>query len=99
MFFKMLKSDLKRKKGLNVILFIFITIASVLVFVGAVEIFSTLTADSITDEYCKASDATAIMVALSGDTADSLKKAEKTLDEDSNVISWKKQDWTRIRAL
>ena len=41
MFFKMLKSDLKRKKGLNVILFIFITVASVLVFAGAVEIRRT----------------------------------------------------------
>lgn len=99
MFFKMLKSDLKRKKGLNVILFIFITVASVLVFTGAVEIFSTLTTKSTTDEYCKASDATAIMVPMSGDTAESLKKVEKTLDEDSNVISWSKQDWTKIMAL
>ena len=52
MFFKMLKKDLKCKKGLNVILFIFITVASVLVFAGSVEIFSYLTGEKRMAEMC-----------------------------------------------
>ena len=49
MFFKMLKNDLKYKKGLNIIIFIFIVIASVLVFVGSVQIYSTLSKDRTTE--------------------------------------------------
>lgn len=96
MFFKMLKSDLKRKKGLNVILFIFITVASVLVFAGAVEIFSTITVKSTTDRYCNASDATLIMMPYKSYISKPLVDTEKKLDDDPNVISWDKEQWTRI---
>ncbi len=96
MFFKMLKSDLKRKKGLNVILFIFITVASVLVFAGAVEIFSTITVKSTTDRYCKASDVTLIMMPYKSYISKPLVDTEKKLDDDPNVISWDKDQWTRI---
>ena len=57
MFFKMLKSDLKCKKGLNVILFIFIMVASVLVFAGSVRIYSNLTLDSRKAKVCNTSQA------------------------------------------
>lgn len=38
MFFKMLKSDMKQKKGLSIVLFMFILIASVLVSIGSVQV-------------------------------------------------------------
>ena len=56
MFFKMLKSDLRHKKSLNFILFLFITIASLLIFVSAVEIHIFLKKDEISKKYCHASD-------------------------------------------
>ena len=56
MFFKMLKNDLKYKKGLNIIIFIFIVIASVLVVVGSVQICSTLSKDRTTKEVCRPSN-------------------------------------------
>lgn len=43
MFLRMLKKDLHSKKGLNIILFIFIITASVLVFVSASQIYTDLT--------------------------------------------------------
>ena len=56
MFFKMLKSDLKRKKCLNLILFVFICVASVLVFAGSVQIFSNFTRERAAKELCRGSD-------------------------------------------
>lgn len=56
MFFKMLKSDLKRKKGLNAVLFIFIVIASAVVFAGAVQVYSNLTRTYQALTYCNSSD-------------------------------------------
>ena len=43
MFWKMLKNDIKHKKGSSVVLFLFFTIASVLVFVGGVQIYEFFT--------------------------------------------------------
>ena len=54
MFFRMLKNDLKTKKGLNLILFIFMIAASALVFVGTVQLYSVITGSSYTDRMCKA---------------------------------------------
>ena len=43
MFRKMLKSDLMSKKGLNIILFIFITVASILVSAGTCRFCTQIT--------------------------------------------------------
>ena len=43
MFRKILKNDLLSKKGLNVILFIFITVASILVFVSTCRFCTQIT--------------------------------------------------------
>lgn len=56
MFFKMLKNDLRIKKGLNIILFIFIAAASVLMFISAAQLYIQLTGPSRTAEHCNTSD-------------------------------------------
>ena len=56
MFFKMLKNDLKMKKGLNMILFVFIALASVLMFVSASQLYMHLTGPARTNEACRNSD-------------------------------------------
>lgn len=52
MFLKMLKSELMHSKGLNTVLFIFMVIASVLVFAGSVQIYSYFTCEYETAEKC-----------------------------------------------
>ena len=99
MFFKMLKSDLKRKKGLNVILFIFITVASVIVFAGAVEIFSTLTVKNKTKEYCKLSDALVFLLQGESQNEKVIETVENKLGENDNVISYEKREWTKIPSI
>ena len=54
MFFRMLKNDLKAKKGLNLIVFIFMIAAAALVFVGTVQLYAVITGSSYTDRMCKA---------------------------------------------
>ena len=56
MFLKMLKKDLKLKKGLNVILFIFMTVASILVVVSAIQVYAHLAGKGRTYEICNSSD-------------------------------------------
>ena len=50
MFFKMLKNDLRLKKGLNIILFLFIVLASVLMFIAASQLYMQLTGADRTAE-------------------------------------------------
>ena len=56
MFLKMLKKDLKLKKGLNVILFIFMTVASILVVASAIQVYTHLAGKGRTYEICNSSD-------------------------------------------
>lgn len=56
MFLKMLKKDLKLKKGLNVILFIFMTVASILVVASAIQVYAHLAGKGRTYEICNSSD-------------------------------------------
>ena len=79
MFFKMLKSDLKRKKGLNVILFIFIAVASILVFAGSVQIFSNFTRDKTAKKLCRSSD-TVIWTLDTGNTN------EESMNETAEIL-------------
>ena len=85
MFFKMLKSDLKRKKGLSVVLFLFITVASVLVFVGAVQIYQFITSGERNDKACKSSDVL-VYCPVEGSINDVyLEKTEKILNENKHI--------------
>ncbi len=56
MFFTMLKNDLKIKKGLNIILFLFIAAASVLMFVSTSQLYMQITGSKRTSERCQTSD-------------------------------------------
>lgn len=56
MFFRMLKSDIRHNKGLNVILFIFITVASLIVFIGGGLLYANLTDERRVKEASEPSD-------------------------------------------
>ena len=53
MFFKMLKKDLKDNIGLNIVVFIFITVAAALVFLGSVQLYSGFCGKSYNEDVCK----------------------------------------------
>ena len=96
MFFKMLKSDLKRKKGLNLILFIFISVASILVFAGSVQIFSTLTRDATAKRLCRTSDTHFWILSDQFSNEELSEKIAASLDADPNVTAWSTSDIARI---
>ena len=77
MFLKMLKSDLKQKKGLSIVLFLFITAASVLVFVSGVQIYQFFTSAQRNSTACKSSDMIVYSPVMSED------KYEKELENPS----------------
>ena len=88
MFFKMLKSDLKRKKGLNIILFIFIFVASALVFAGSVMIFSNVTSKRTAKKLCKTSDMMFLTFDYRGDSGKISADVKEFLDSYENVTDW-----------
>ncbi|MBR4362505.1 MAG: ABC transporter permease [Ruminococcus sp.] len=96
MFFKMLKSDLKRKKGLNLILFVFICVASVLVFAGSVQIFSNFTRERAAKELCRGSDTILWTLDHKGDSEEMRSKACELLDNDENVSEWSTSEMVLI---
>ena len=96
MFFKMLKSDLKRKRGLNVILFIFISVASILVFAGSVQIFSNFTRERSAKELCRTSD-TQFWIMEDDFRSDAIRsKLQDILDSEENITGWSTSPMTRI---
>ena len=98
MFFKMLKSDLKQKKGLNVILFIFISVASMLVFAGSVQIFSNLTRESTAKKLCRTSD-TQILIPIHEFNDETLSgRVAEFLDKDPNVRSWSTSEMLKLSS-
>ena len=96
MFFKMLKSDLKRKKGLNIILFIFISVASILVFAGSVQIFSNFTKDATAKRLCRTSDTQFWIQSKEFSGSDLSEKTAKYLDGEPNVTDWSTSKGTII---
>ena len=96
MFFKMLRSDLKRKKGLNVILFIFITIASILVFAGSVQIFSNITSERTAKRLCKSSDTIFWRNEGDNNSEETQNKISEILTAEDNVVDWSSSPITRI---
>ncbi|SHM93041.1 ABC transporter permease [Ruminococcus flavefaciens] len=99
MFFKMLKKDLKCKKGLNVILFIFITVASVLVFAGSVEIYSYLTGEKRMTKLCNISSADMMVMGSVAEDEEKTKKLEQILNDYKDVEKYYSCDMTRINSL
>ena len=96
MFFKMLKNDLKRKRGLNLILFIFISVASILVFAGSVQIFSNFTRDRSAKELCRTSD-TQFWIMEDDFREDAIRnKLRDILDSEQNITGWSTTPLTRI---
>ena len=99
MFFKMLKKDLKCKKGLNVILFIFITVASVLVFAGSVEIFSYLTGEKRMAEMCNTCSLEMMVPAKTAASDEKIRQIESILDGYKDVEKYHSCDMTKIDLL
>ena len=85
MFFKMLKSDLRHKKSLNFILFIFMTLASLLVYVSSVQLFLTLNEKKTVDEYCHPSDLIVNLYHNVGRDNEPFEKISRYLDSNENV--------------
>ncbi|MBQ3514585.1 MAG: hypothetical protein IJA32_12455 [Lachnospiraceae bacterium] len=77
MFFKMLKKDLKLKKGLNVILFLFMTVASILVVASAIQVYAHLAGKERTFEICNSSD---LVLISQSSVRDREKDREKILE-------------------
>ncbi len=96
MFFKMLKSDLKRKKGLNAILFVFISVAAVLMFTGAVQIFSNLTKNRAVERLCIPSDILLITLPNNIDADELNEKYETELSARDDVTEWELKKMTSI---
>ncbi len=90
MFFRMLKNDLRSKRGLNIILFLFITIASALVFVGAAQVYSSLTGNSYTQKVCRTADVAYFTRIPEGKLDEMTGTINKMLDENDKV----KDHWT-----
>ncbi|MCR4645354.1 MAG: ABC transporter permease [Oscillospiraceae bacterium] len=96
MFFKMLKSDLKRKRGLNIILFLFITVAAVLVFTGSVQIYANFSRERIKEELCKPSDLLLLGLVSYMPEEEQLERLSPVLDADPNVQDWSRETMLRI---
>ena len=98
MYFKMLKNDLKRKRGLNIILFLFITVASLLVFVGAVQIVSNLARGKNAETLCCKSDV--LMIPRQRELTIEQQQAnlEKALAQNENVKDWSIEKMFRISS-
>ncbi|WP_295085287.1 ABC transporter permease [Ruminococcus sp.] len=96
MFFKMLKSDLKRKKGLNIILFTFISVAAVLIFTGAMQIFSYLTKDKAIERLCKPSDILLVTLPENMDEDEINKKLPDELSARDDITEWEYKRMTEI---
>ena len=98
MFFKMLKHDLKVKKGLNVILFLFMTVASILVFVGTVQVYANLTGDSRTRRLCKSAGLVLMYEVGSGERQEKEAAIRDYLDEYDGVERLGEWELTEIES-
>lgn len=98
MFFKMLKNDIKCKKGLNIIIFVFIAIASILVFAGSVQIYSNLSMKKTAEKMCRPSDLILGAVTLYSTKEDGYRNIEPFLDNNDKVLEWHSGHMSRIRS-
>ena len=97
MFFKMLKNDLRQKKALNFVLFLFITIAAMLVFVSSVQLHEYITGNERNRDACKMSDML-IFSDSQGSTQEDLRKnCKDNLDKNSHVKSYYQREMKRAQ--
>lgn len=87
MFLKILRNDLKRKKTMNIILFIFIMIASMFMAAGVNNLYQTLTA---LDYYAKKADMCDLVIFMNG--SDDSKQMDQLLKEDEYVTEYVRSD-------
>ena len=92
MFFRMLRNDLRENRGMNVILFLFITVASALVFVSAAQIFSSLTGEQRTKEICGQADGALLLMNAPSGSEEQTEKVLNVLKDDEAVISYVAQE-------
>ena len=88
MFFRMLWHDLCEKKGMNVILFLFITVASILVFVSAAEIYSSATGSARTKEACRITDGVLVQSRIGASREKNRALISEALEQDEEVQSF-----------
>lgn len=94
MFLKMLKSELKQNKGLNTVLMVFMAIASVLVFAGAVQIYSYLTAEEQTAEHCNMCDVMLLIGSRQSKIEERRETTEKVFGECEYVQDFQRLEMT-----
>ena len=97
MFLRMLKKDLMSKKGLNIILFIFIMISAVLVFISSTIIFIGITGPSDSKKLYKSSDAAIILNSPLNEKERLNNLIMKSMDENENVRSYYKTEILSIK--
>ncbi len=99
MFWKMLKSDLKQKKGLNVVLFLFMTVAAVLVFVSSVQVYEFFTGNERNKEVCHISD----MLIFSNDGGSPQQQYrseyDKVLTENTHVKDYYRKEMITLETM
>ena len=98
MFFRMLKNDLRSKRGLNVILFLFITIASALVFIGAAQVYSSLTGNAYTEKVCRTADVAYFTRIPEGKHEETVSRISELLDENDKVKEYWYHQLVRLNA-
>lgn len=98
MFFRMLRHDLREKKGLNVILFLFMIAASVLVFISAAQIYSSFTGYARTREACKIADGALIANNGAGNRQSQRETVTGYLDSYENVADYVLQERVSLKA-
>ena len=93
MFRKMLKSDLKSKKGLNIILFVFITVASLLVFASACQFYTQITGESRSMKICRTPDLKVLISFKPEEQQQKQKVAEEILEINNEVTDFSCTDY------
>lgn len=92
MFFKMLINDIKREKGLNLILAIFMIASSTLVVTCGIQIYSFLMKDSYSHKVCNSSDYILAYSMSRDEKAEMEEKFEEFLAGEEHVESYKLLD-------
>ena len=98
MFFRMLWHDLRDKKGLNIILLLFMLTASALVFISAAQVYSTLSGRSRTNEICRNADG-ALIYSYGANNREAVRaEIDRVLSETSLAASCIRQRRVPIQA-
>ncbi len=96
MFFRILKNDLRHKKGLNIVLFFFMISAAALVFASAVMIYSRITGNDYTREICHISDLTVFFPHHTDNKNEQAEQFTAMLDNDQDVLRYSTDEVIKI---